>query len=155
MLPAEAVDAPADASDTVEPDTMVRTASRNFLVDDLDRSLEALADFFSWEPELGPETGDNGARRAVLGFRVPRSARVELLTPAPDSDDGRFLQRWGPGVGPVRIAVRDLQAKADDLRARGTPFQEVRTGFEGPATVLRVDPAATPACCFEFVALEP
>jgi len=153
MIPPAAVDAPADAFDAVEPDTMIRTASRGFLVDDLDRSLDALAGFFAWEPELGPEKGDNGSRRAVLGFRVPRSARIELLAPAPGTGEGQFLQQWGPGIWHVRISVRDLTAKAHDLRARCTPFTEVRTGFESPETVLRVDPEATPACLFEFAAL--
>jgi Glyoxalase/Bleomycin resistance protein/Dioxygenase superfamily len=150
MIPPEAIDAPADTADAAEPGGMIRTASRGFLTDDLDRSLDALADFLAWEPELGPENGESGSRRAVLGFRVRRSARIELLAPAPDSQEGRFLQQWGPGIWHVRIAVRDLAAKADDLRSRGTPFTEVRTGFEQPATVLRVDAAATPACCFEF-----
>jgi hypothetical protein len=150
MLPPEAVDAPADAVDAAEPGAMVRTASRSFLVDDLDRSLDALAEVFDWEPERGAEAGEGGARRAVLGFRVPRSARIELLAPAYDSPEGRFLAQWGPGVWHVRIAVADLATKADDLRARGTPFAEVRTGFAEPEVVLRIDPAATPACLFEF-----
>lgn len=129
---------------------MVRTAARVFLLADLDASLDALARVLAWEPQRGPETGEDGGRRAALGFRMERSARIELLTPAPDSDDGRFLARWGPGIGAVRIGVADLEAKADDLRARGTPFREVHTGFERPATVLRVDPRATPGCLFEF-----
>jgi glyoxalase/bleomycin resistance protein/dioxygenase superfamily protein len=150
MLPTDAAEAPADAADAVAPGSMVRTASRGFLVDDLDRSLDALVDFFGWEPERGPEIGDGGARRAVLGFRVPRSARIELLAPAPDTEEGRFLARWGQGIWHVRIAVADLDAQADDLRARGTPFREVRTGFADPEVVLRIDPDATPACLFEF-----
>jgi hypothetical protein len=149
-IPPEAVDAPADASGAHHPGSMVRTASRGFLVDDLDRSTEAVEDFFGWEPELGPEAGDNRARRAVLGFRVPRSARIELLEPATDSDEGRFLAQWGPGIWHVRIAVADLETKADELRERRTPFTEVRTGFAEPEVVLRIDPAATPACLFEF-----
>jgi hypothetical protein len=132
---------------------MVRTMSRGFLVDDLDRSLDAIAGFFDWEPERGPELGDGGARRALLGFRVPRSARLELLAPAPDTDEGRFLAQWGPGIWHVRIAVADLDAKAEDLRSRGTPFASVRTGFADPETVLRIDPAATPACLFEFASV--
>jgi hypothetical protein len=152
-IPPEAVDAPADAAGAHGPGSMVRTASRGFLVDDLDRGVEAIADFFAWEPDVGPETGEGGARRAVLGFRVPRSARIELLAPAPDSEEGRFLARWGAGIWHVRIAVADLDAKADDLRRRGTPFAEVRTGFADPEVVLRIDPAATPACLFELCAV--
>jgi hypothetical protein len=139
--------------DDTEAGTMVRTAARVFLVDDLDRSLEELAHAFMWEPEVGPETGADGSRRAVLGFQLTQSARIELLAPNDDSDAGTFLKQWGPGVWHVRIAVSDLDAKAADLRARGTPFTRVQTGFEHPDVVLRVDPAATPACRFEFAAL--
>ena len=63
------------------------------------------------------------------------------------------MKRWGPGVWHVRIAVNDLEAKADDLRTRGTPFRKLATGFERPEVVLRVDPEATPACLFEFAEL--
>lgn len=156
----------ADPQPPPHPDSqsggMVRTAARGFLVDDLDRALDELAEVFSWEPELGPERGEDGSRRAVLGFRLPQSARIELLSPArgsradrdtdrdADSEAGAFLDRYGPGVWHVRIAVRDLDAKADDLRDRGTPFTTARTGFENPETVVRVATAATPGCLFEF-----
>jgi hypothetical protein len=153
MLPPESLDAPADAAGAAEPGSMVRTMSRGFLVDDLDRSVEAVADFFEWEPEQGPEQGEGGVRRALLGFRVPRSARIELLAPALDTAEGRFLAQWGPGIWHVRIAVADLAAKAEDLRSRGTRFEEVRTGFADPETVLRIDPTQTPACLFEFASV--
>ncbi len=129
---------------------MIRTSTRCFLVDDLDRSLGELADTFAWEPELGPERSENGSRRAVLGFGVAQSARIELVQPARGSHEGAFLDRFGSGVWAVRIAVNDLGAKADDLRDRRTLFTEIETGFDPPKTVLRVDPAATPGCLFEF-----
>jgi hypothetical protein len=142
---------------TPEPEAppvgMVRTSTRGFLVDDLDRSLDELSTTFSWEPELGPERAENGSRRAVLGFSVAQSARIELLQPARASEEGTFLERFGPGVWAIRIAVGDLDAKAEDLRARGTPYQQVDTGFDQPATRLRVDAAATPNCLFEFESL--
>jgi hypothetical protein len=130
--------------------TMVRTATRCFVVDELDRRLDELAGAFSWEPELGPEEGEDGSRRAVLGFRIPQSARIELIAPTPGTADDDFLGRFGAGVWAIRVAVQDLAAKAEDLRARGTPFRELRTGFERPDTVLRVDTSATPGCLFEF-----
>jgi hypothetical protein len=132
---------------------MVRTVARTFLVDELDRRLDELAAAFSWEPEVGPQNGENGWRRAVLGFRVAQSSRLEMLVPGPDSDEAGFLDRYGSGVWAVRVAVNDLGAKAEDLRARDTPFTEVRTGFERPETVLRVDTIATPGCLFEFEAV--
>jgi Glyoxalase/Bleomycin resistance protein/Dioxygenase superfamily len=160
-LPPEVVASDArDASDATgtgdEPlnddtaGTMVRTAARVFLVDDLDRSLAELALAFGWEPERGPARSDDGSRRAVLGFRLPQSARVELLEPAEGTEAGAYLRAWGPGVWSIRIAVTDLDAKADDLRARGTPFARVRTGFDDLPVILQVDPQATPACRFEF-----
>jgi Glyoxalase/Bleomycin resistance protein/Dioxygenase superfamily len=152
-LPPEALDEPPPELDDGTPGTMVRTATRGVLVDDIDRTLEQLADVFDWEPELGPERGDGGSRRALLGFRLAQSARVELIEPAGDGDDAAFLRQWGAGIWHVRIAVTDLDAKADDLRARGTPFTTVPTGLEDPETVLRVGPDATPACRFEFGAL--
>jgi len=116
----------------------------------------------AYEPptEIGNDTAHD-----VAGAMVRTAARVFFVDDLERSLDalgnlcaweperGPFLARWGPGVGPVRIAVHDLDTLAADLRARGTPFREVRTGFEEPETVLRVDPAATPACCFEFAAI--
>jgi hypothetical protein len=153
MLPPEVFTPTGDTVDTVDlqPGDMARTAARCFLVHDLNRVLEPLADTFTWEPELGPEAGDDGSRRAQLGFELAPSAHIELLEPPAESAEGRFLDAWGPGVWSIRIAVRDLGAKGDDLRARGTPFTAVRTGYEQPDTVLRVDMAATPGCLFEFV----
>ena len=148
-LPEELVADTSTGGDRV-PVGMVRTSTRCFLVDDLDRSLGELAATFDWEPELGPETSENGSRRAVLGVKIARSARIELVQPGRGTDEVAYLTRFGPGVWAVRIAVSDLGAKAGDLRARGTPYTEVRTGFERPQTVLRVDTAATPGCLFEF-----
>lgn len=157
-LPAEVVASDASGAsdlplDDSEAGTMVRTAARAFLVDDLDHCLDELGFAFGWEPERGPEEAHGGSRRAVLGFRLPQSARIELLEPGAATEAAEFLRRWGPGVWSVRIAVTDLEAKADDLRARGTPFDRVFTGFEDPAVVLRVDPKATPGCRFEFAPL--
>lgn len=148
-LPPEAYDAPARPTDA-DPAAMLRTAARVLLTDDLDRSLATLASTFGWEPERGPDQAEDGSLRATLGFRSPRSARVELLQPA-GGLEAEVLRRHGPGVWAVRVAVTDLHAKAEDLQRRGTPYAEVRTGFADPDRVLRIDPAATPGCLFEFV----
>jgi hypothetical protein len=150
-LPPEAAAPAAAASADDANGGILRTVARVFLVDDVDRSLDAVDRLFGWQPDAPVERGEQGSGRASLGFRLERSARLELVTPPPDTDDGDFLARWGPGIGAVRIAVRDLAEKADDLRSRGTPFREVRTGFASPESVLRIDMGATPACCFEFV----
>ena len=149
-LPADAFTAPLAQVDDQFAGGMLRTAARCFLVADLAASLDAVARAFAWEPEAGPESGDDGSRRAILGFRLAESARVELLQPASTSEAGNFLSRHGPGIWSVRIAVRALDAKADDLRARGTPFRIEPTGIAQPEEVLIVEPFATPACRFEF-----
>ena len=125
------------------------------LVGDLGWTLDRLAENLGWTPEGDVEQAADGSRRAVLGFRLPRSARVELLEPGGDREEAEFLRRWGPGIWHVRIAVRGLDAKADDLRARGTPFRAVPTGFADPEVVLRVDAAAIPGCLFEFAEAPP
>jgi hypothetical protein len=149
-LPPEAYGAAAPADDA--PDgSMLSIVSRGFLVADLARSLDQLAETFGWRPEQGPERALDGSRRAVLGFRMARSARIELIEPAGAREEAEFLRQWGPGVWHTRIAVKNLDAKAEDLRSRGTTFREVQTGFSAPELVLRVDPTDTPGCLFEFM----
>jgi hypothetical protein len=101
------------------------------------------------------ERADDGTRRAALGFGLAQSARLELIQPAGDRDETSFLGQWGPGIWHVRIGVSGLDAKADDLRARHTPFRAVRTGFEHPDVVLRVSADAVPGCLFEFAEAAP
>jgi hypothetical protein len=153
VIAADAADPASVPAAGDQAGTMVRTAARVFLVDDVDRRVDELAQAFGWDPEVGPEIGTDGSRRALLGFRLPQSARIELLAPARSTEAGRFLEQWGPGIWSVRIAVTDLDAKADDLRARGAPFERIDTGFDQPNVILRVDPSATPGCRFEFESL--
>jgi hypothetical protein len=149
-LPADALltDPPTPAD--LAPGTMVRTLSRGFLVEDLDRTLDCLMKTFDWEPEQPPDRADDGSRRAVLGFTLGQSARIEVLQPAGDREETEFLRRYGPGIWHARIGVHGLEEKAEDLRVRGTPFRVVHTGFAEPDVVLRVEPTVIPGCLFEF-----
>jgi hypothetical protein len=151
-LPADALHADPPAPADLTPGAMTQTLSRGFLVADLDRALDALMKTFEWEPEQPPERASDGSRRAVLGFALRQSARIELLEPAGDREESDFLRRFGPGIWHVRIGVHGLAEKADDLRARNTPFRVVETGFAVPDTVLRVDASVVPGCLFEFAA---
>jgi hypothetical protein len=152
-LPAALFEPDSRVSDTATAGTMLRTVTRSFLVDELISRLDELAGTFSWEPEVGVEHAEDGSRRAVLGFRVPASARIELFEPSPRTEERAFLDRFGAGVWAVRVGVSDLAAKAEDLRSRGTAFEEVRTGFERPEKLLRIDTSATPGCLFELTPL--
>jgi len=147
-LPAGALDGPLPPAEPA-PGGFTRTLARCFLVDDLDRRLEAVARTFGWEPEL-VERGEGGARRATLGFTLPQSARIELIQPAGGREEHEFLTRHGAGIWCVRVGVRDLDEKAEDLARRGTAVHRVDTGFANPSTVLRVDAGVVPGCRFEF-----
>jgi hypothetical protein len=141
-LPDDAFSAPADIPDTARPGTMIRIVARDYLVDDLDTTLALLERNLRWTPASVTEDGD--CRRAVLPFSVPRSARLELVQPRRPGPVADAYDELGPGAWTIRISVVDLDAKAEDLRVRGTPF------VRQPAS-LRTDPSATLGVPFEFV----
>jgi hypothetical protein len=142
-LAEDAFSAPADIPPDAGPATMVRIVAREYLVDDLDETLGVLERNLRWTPASLEER--EGARRAVMPFRAPRSASLELVEP---SGPGRVADEYdevGAGAWTIRISVVDVDAKADDLTARGTPF----TVHEG---VIRPDRDSTLLVPFEFVA---
>jgi hypothetical protein len=142
-LAEDAFSAPADIPADAEPATMVRIVAREYLVDDLDETLRILERNLRWTPDSVQEHG--GARRAVMPFRAPRSASLVLVEP---SGQGRVADEYeevGAGAWTIRISVVDIDAKAEDLAARGTPF----TLDDG---VLRPDRTSTLQVPFEFVA---
>jgi hypothetical protein len=141
-LPDEAFTAPADIPADAAPETMVRIVAREYLVTDLDATLDVFERNLRWSP--ASVTDDGGCRRAVLPFSTPRSARLELLQPTGPGPVATAYEQLGPGAWTVRVSVVDLDAKAGDLDRRGTPY--TRRGG-----ALRPDPAATLGVPFEFV----
>jgi hypothetical protein len=122
---------------------MVRIVAREHLVEDLDETLRILERNLRWVPVSVDER--DGARRAVLPFLAPRSARLELVEPTGPGAVAEAYEEVGPGAWTVRISVVDVDAKAEDLAARGTPC----TIEDG---VLRPDREHTLHVPFEFVA---
>ena len=135
------------------PGGLVRVVRRSWLVEDLDATLGALDRNFALRPTVGPVLDDHrGCRRAAFRFRHPRSAELELLEPVAAGEALESLETWGPGSWAIRIGVNDIDAKAEDLQRRGTPFS---TGTHPQAgTVIRVDtgPMQVPGL-FEFATL--
>lgn len=132
------------------PGSMIRVVRRSWIVEDIDRTLAAIERNLGWRPRLGPETSARlGCRRAVFGFKHLRSAELELLEPIAAGEVRDSLDTWGPGSWTIRIAVNDLDAKAEDLRRRGTSFESYES--EDAGTVLRADtgPLDVPGI-FEF-----
>jgi hypothetical protein len=142
-LPEDAFSAPADIPQDTEPETMVRIVAREYLVDDLDETLGILERNLRWTPASVHE--HDGARRAVMPFLVPRSARLELIQPLGPGRVGDAYEEIGAGAWTIRISVVDVDAKAEDLAARGTPFA-IEDG------VMRPDRECTLQVPFEFVA---
>jgi hypothetical protein len=141
-LPEESFSAPADVPEDASPKSMVRIVAREYLVSDLDATLETFHRNLLWTPSSVVE--EDGYRRAILPFSVPRSARLELLQPTGVGPVGDAYDKLGPGAWTIRVAVVDLAEKARDLEKRGTPFT-----FAG--TTIRPDPVHTLEVPFEFI----
>jgi hypothetical protein len=115
------------------PGTMVRIVARTFLVADLDATLAALRHTLGWPGAVGIEERPDG-RRVVLVPTLAESASLELVEPT-GGRLGDFFDRYGPGPHAIRIGVQGLDAKLDELRARGVGYEVVA---EGP--IVEVDP---------------
>jgi hypothetical protein len=153
LLPEETFAGDPGAPDDLDPGAFVRIVARGFLVDDLDDALRTLQASLGWEPAAPVATvAGEGCRMARMSFALAQSAALELIEPIADGDVARFAEQWGPGPYHVRISVNDLEAKADDLRRRGTAFTEVREVEGLPGRRLRLDPLPGLATRFELVA---
>ena len=101
-------------------------------------------------PSAPPETvTDQGVR--ITYVRVGES-RVELLEPTgPDTPVGRFLERHGPGVHHVCLAVTDLEAALEHLDRQGVCLidRRPRSGAGG-ARIAFVHPRSTGGVLLEL-----
>lgn len=130
---------------------LVRVTNRGFLVRDLDAICTLWARNFGFEPTSVTTHEAEGYRRARYEFDVAASSSLDLICPTtPRGDAGRYLLTWGPGAYYTRIGVVDLDAKAQDLETRRTPFDEVPATSAAPRR-LAVSPAAVEGAIFEFV----
>jgi hypothetical protein len=87
-----------------------------------------------------------------MEFTVPHSASLDVIEATRwNGDAGVYLNSWGPGPYYIRIAVNGLQAKAEDLKARGTRFTWIdECEAVGGKPLIRVDPADVRGQLFEF-----
>src|SRR5690606_35815690 len=152
QLPAETFAEPPPRARDLKPGEMVRVTARGFLVRDLDETLRRVSCNLDWEPEALEYLEQEGYQRVRLGFSLANSATLEVIEPKRwDSEAGLYLNNWGPGPYYIRIGVHDLAAKAEDLRARGTPFTWVEeSAAVGGRALIKVDPRALCGQLFEF-----
>jgi hypothetical protein len=103
------------------PGTMRRIAARRWLIPDVAASIARLHATF--DCSTGPiERTESGALTAPILCAHPRSARVDLVQPAPRSVEAALVAAHGPLPWAIVIEVDDLDAKAADLDTRGTEF---------------------------------
>ena len=152
LMPADTFDQP-QPTDLAEGE-MVRCVARGWIVRDLDDTLRRLSTNLDWDPREPVRTFDReGYRLARMGYALANSATLDLIEPTRfNSRAGYYLHNWGPGPYYARIAVNGLDAKAEDLRSRGTRFDiEADCESAGGARVLRVNPQDLEGAIFEFV----
>lgn len=86
-------------------------------VDNLDTALAF------WRDELGLELAQMSevpAEKSTVAFLPVGESEIELITPtAADSGLARFLEKRGPGIHHICLAVDDLDGMLDRLKSRG------------------------------------
>jgi hypothetical protein len=138
----EDIMAGADITPEVDEGALVRIVARAVLVDDLDTTLRCLETSFGWAPDRPTDfVADEGCRRAVLTFRAPHSARLELLQSVSEGEAASFQSRYGAGPWQITISVQRLGAKLDDIRSQGIPHEVLRIGEGRAVETLRVRPS--------------
>jgi hypothetical protein len=157
QMPPETYEQPHPEPTDPAPGEMIRITARGVLVRNLDDTLAQLATNLDWEPS-GPvrDFPDEGLRRAQLGFKLPHSATIDLLEPTRwGCETGQFLHTWGPGPYYIRIAVNGLDAKAEDLEARGTRYRWIPDSDTVGGRRIQVDPRELDGTLIEFVEWSP
>jgi methylmalonyl-CoA epimerase len=101
-------------------------------VDHIGIAVKSIAEALPfWRDALGMEligievVESDQVRAAILKSPGAGGARVELLEPTgPDSPVARHLERRGPGIHHVALAVDDLAATMASLRRAGRPAMD-------------------------------
>jgi methylmalonyl-CoA/ethylmalonyl-CoA epimerase len=102
-----------------------------FAVEDLDEAVETYRSLFGAEVEERDNLEEQGVEAVYLRLG---SGRIELVAPlGADTPVGRFLERRGPGMHHVGIAVSDVAAAVSELAAKGAEVidPEPRPGLGG------------------------
>ncbi|MCU1359223.1 MAG: hypothetical protein JWN99_512 [Ilumatobacteraceae bacterium] len=153
QLPAATFESPPPVPRDAQPADMVRVTSRGYLVRDIEDVVERLERNLGWSPSGPIETlADAGFRRARYLFSIAHSATLDVIQPMRwNSRAGYFMHNWGPGPYSFCISVNDLDAKADDLRSRGTEFELDQSSDEvGGRPLLRVEPRSVDGLVVQF-----
>lgn len=119
-------------------------------VPDLDAAIELWSGLFGAELEHREEIGSDAVEEAMLKVG---DGYIQLIMPtSPDSTVARFLDRNGPGLHHVGLAVPSVADALDELREAGVRLvdEEPRRGGGGH-TVAFVHPKGTNGVLVELV----
>jgi predicted enzyme related to lactoylglutathione lyase len=128
------------------PGALVRVIDRQWLVPDVDASRDRLHASLGFELGIAePVTNHAGARQITIRCAHPRSATVTLMTPTAGTVEHEYVAAHGPVPWRIVIAVNDLDAKAKDLSARGTPYRRIDDDRDGqPSLAVHLDVLGAP-----------
>jgi methylmalonyl-CoA/ethylmalonyl-CoA epimerase len=120
-------------ADPTLPDAgVLRIDHVGIAVPDLDAAVAFHCAAFGLREVHREVNAEQGVAEAMLA--ADDGARVQLLAPlTPESPIARFLDRSGPGLQQLAYTVRDVEAAAAALRARGLRllYDEPRRGTAG------------------------
>jgi methylmalonyl-CoA/ethylmalonyl-CoA epimerase len=119
-------------------------------VEDLDAALEFYARAFGIHAVSREHVEHDGVEEAML---VVDGVHLQLVQSArPDSPIDRFVQKRGPGLHHLGLAVRSLEGALDHLRAEGVELidEEPRLGGGGHRVAF-VHPRSTGGILVELI----
>jgi methylmalonyl-CoA/ethylmalonyl-CoA epimerase len=119
-------------------------------VDDLDAALELYARAFGILPVSRELVEQDGVEEAMLEVGGVHLQLVQATRP--DSPVGRFIERRGPGLHHLGLAVRSLGEALDHLRSEGIALidEEPRPGGGGHLVAF-VHPRSTGGILVELI----
>ena len=119
-------------------------------VADLDAALDLFRRAFGLEAASRERVESDGVEEAMLDVG---GVWIQLIAPTrPDSPVDRFLQRRGPGLHHLGLAVRSVDAALDHLRDEGVELiDEAPRPGGGGHTVAFVHPRGTGGVLVELV----
>ena len=119
-------------------------------VRDLDAALSEYAWLFGAEPMYREVVEEQGVEEAMIAVG---GSFIQLLQPlAPDTPVGRFLASRGEGMHHIALAVADIDAALEHLKAEGSRLvdESPRIGGRG-ARIAFVHPKAFAGTLVELV----
>jgi methylmalonyl-CoA/ethylmalonyl-CoA epimerase len=119
-------------------------------VRDLDAAIADYARLYGAEPVSREVVAEQGVEEAMIPVG---GSSVQLLQPlAADTPVGRFIESYGEGMHHIALAVADIEAALDHLKAEGSRLidEQPRIGGHG-ARIAFVHPKSFAGTLVELV----